>query len=97
LRKARRCFHPSVRTASGGFADIADRETLVSHFIIHALGGRYKKPCFGTSVLFFLLLTPALSSFGEERDNYFVGRLPRAACFAAFAPGYFLSLRWSFG
>ena len=22
------------------------------------------------------LLTPALSSFGEERENYFVGRLP---------------------
>jgi hypothetical protein len=25
------------------------------------------------------LLTPALSSFGEERENYFVGRLPRVA------------------
>ena len=24
----------------------------------------------------FRLLTPALSSFGEERENYFVGRLP---------------------
>jgi hypothetical protein len=24
-------------------------------------------------------LTPALSSFGEERENYFVGRLPRVA------------------
>jgi hypothetical protein len=25
------------------------------------------------------LLTPALSSFGEERENYFVGRLPGVA------------------
>jgi hypothetical protein len=25
------------------------------------------------------LLTPDLSSFGEERENYFVGRLPGAA------------------
>jgi hypothetical protein len=26
-----------------------------------------------------LLLTPALSSFGEERENYFVGRFPGVA------------------
>jgi hypothetical protein len=28
------------------------------------------------AVEFFRLLTPALSSFGEERENYFVGRFP---------------------
>jgi hypothetical protein len=26
--------------------------------------------------IYFCLLTPALSSFGEERENYFVGRFP---------------------
>jgi len=30
------------------------------------------------------LLTPALASFGEERENYFVGRFPRVV--AAFQP-----------
>jgi hypothetical protein len=29
-----------------------------------------------TSPRIFRLLTPALSSFGEERENYFVGRFP---------------------
>ena len=42
----------------------------------------------------FRLLTPALSSFGEERENYFVGRFTQSG--TAFAPGYYLSLRWSF-
>jgi hypothetical protein len=50
------------------------------------------------------LLTPALSSFGEERENYFVGRLPRVvaplqpwanirSAFSAFKLGKFLSAR----
>jgi len=30
------------------------------------------------------LLTPALSSFGEEREKYFAGRIPRV--FAALKP-----------
>jgi hypothetical protein len=32
---------------------------------------------------------PALSSFGEERENYFVGRLTQGG--ALLVPGYFLS------
>ena len=38
------------------------------------------------------LLTPALSSFGEERENYFVGRLPRVVaalrCWANFRSAF---------
>jgi len=41
-----------------------------------------------------LLLTPALSSFGKERENYIVGRFSQGG--TAFALGYYLSLRWSF-
>lgn len=41
-----------------------------------------------------LLLTPAFSSFGEEREIYFVGRFSQGG--TAFALGYYLSLRWSF-
>jgi hypothetical protein len=41
-----------------------------------------------------LLLTPALSSFGEERENYFMGRFSQGG--TAFALGYWLSFRWSF-
>ncbi|HXT40351.1 MAG TPA: RtcB family protein [Candidatus Angelobacter sp.] len=43
---------------------------------------------------YFRLLTPALSSFGEERENYFAGRFTQGD--TAFALGYYLSLRWSF-
>jgi hypothetical protein len=38
------------------------------------------------------LLTPALSSFGEERENNFVGRLTQGgADFVSLALGYHLS------
>ncbi|PYJ61281.1 MAG: hypothetical protein DME24_06810 [Verrucomicrobia bacterium] len=42
----------------------------------------------------FRLLTPALSSFEEERENYFVGRLPRVALTLFADPGLLSFARW---
>ena len=44
-----------------------------------------------------LHLTPAFSSFGEERENYFVGRFTQGGSrHGGIALGYYLPLRWSF-
>ena len=43
------------------------------------------------------LLSPALSSFGEERGNYFVKRFPGVAFADSLTPGYYLSPLQGFG
>ena len=45
----------------------------------------------------FRLLSPALSSFGEERGNYFVKRFPGVAFADSLTPGYYLSPLQGFG
>src|SRR5207247_2728672 len=53
------------------------RQSLVTHFASNKRGFPDQ----------FRLLTPTLSSFEEERGNYFVGRLPGVASAARPDPG----------